>query len=422
MNLLSLNCRGLGNPDAVGGLKHLLRREDPSIVLFCETKLCSRDMQAVIRKIGGYEGVAVDSRGRSGVLAFFWRKEVRCQLRLASVHVMDFDVEFGEMKCRITSFYGWPAIQDRHLSWQQLRLLATQSNDPWLCVGDFNEILYSTEMRGGNRAQRQMNNFRDVVDDCGLRDIPFEGYEFTFDNGQAGIDNRQCRLDRAMGTTDWFDLFPYAKLLHLDREWSDHSPLRVVIDKRVREGMGANRKFRFEHGINIGGITRDLAKKRRRLKILNEGQCSKRAVEERRKLVSDINKLLRQEEQFWRQRSRAIWFKDGDCKTKFFRRTASQRKEKNRIQRLVEEDGHVYEKTSDIAEAATRYFQGLFSSTSPIGFDDVLQGVEGSVTGQMNEILRAVYTGKEVIMALNQMNPLKAPGPDDGLFFQTGIS
>ncbi|XP_074270712.1 uncharacterized protein LOC141594605 [Silene latifolia] len=135
-------------------------------------------------------------------------------------------------------FYGWPMVSDRHLSWQLLRLLHEECDGPWVCMGDFSEILYTTEMRGGVRAQWKMNNFRDAVNDYGLRDISFEGLEFTYDNGQADDVNRQCRLDRAMANEAWFELFPYAKLEHLLREWSDHVPIKLHLERDTRARGG----------------------------------------------------------------------------------------------------------------------------------------------------------------------------------------
>ncbi|XP_074287926.1 uncharacterized protein LOC141613091 [Silene latifolia] len=100
-------------------------------------------------------------------------------------------------------------------------------------------------MKGGSRAQWQMNNFQAAIDDCALKDVPWEGYAFTFDNGQAGLDNRQCRLDRALCSDSWHDLFPYARLFHLDHEWSDHTPIKLVFDRREIGGKARSR-FRFE--------------------------------------------------------------------------------------------------------------------------------------------------------------------------------
>ncbi|KAK9706815.1 hypothetical protein RND81_07G153400 [Saponaria officinalis] len=138
------------------------------------------------------------------------------------------------------------AIQDRYLTWQLLRDLARESNDHCLCIGDFNEILYSNEMKGGTRAQWQMNNFRDAIDECGLRDMSYEGYMFTYDNGQEDAANRQSRLDRALATESWLNLHPYSKLVHLDREWSDHAPVSIYLEKQNGAGRNCVTLFRFE--------------------------------------------------------------------------------------------------------------------------------------------------------------------------------
>ncbi|XP_074274040.1 uncharacterized protein LOC141597473 [Silene latifolia] len=187
MNCLSLNCRGLGNPDAVGGLRNLIRRKAPALVFLCETKLSSSEMRGITSSLEGYCSMEVDSVGRSGGLAFLWRKEFRVSLRSASTHYMDLDIGEGDGVWRLTGFYGWPLVQDRHLSWQLLRYLAEEDHTAWLCIGDFNEILYANEMKGGSRAQWQMNNFREAVDVCGLCDISYEGYPYTYDNMGKGV-------------------------------------------------------------------------------------------------------------------------------------------------------------------------------------------------------------------------------------------
>ncbi|XP_074265036.1 uncharacterized protein LOC141587449 [Silene latifolia] len=415
-------------------------------------------MRRVREKLDGYHGIDVDSAGRSGGLAFMWKKDIDCSFVSASMHHMDFHVREGEKEWRVTGFYGWPAVSDRHLSWDLLRLLNEQSSLPWLCIGDFNEILYSTEMKGGSQAQWQMNNFQAAVDFCGLRDVAWEGYAFTYDNGQAGENNRQCMLDRAMCNEAWQDLFPYAKNFHLDREWSDHAPLKLTFDRREIGGKTRSR-FRFEQvwvgeegceeavsrgvmkgqgdlvltikacakelqawkKISIGKINRGLEMKRNQLTRLNEGDRSEAAVQKRRKLIAEIAALYKQEEQYWRQRSRALWLKDGDRNTKFFHSKAGERRRKNFIPLLIDDEGRECVGEEKVEKVAVDYFEELFQTAEPTNFDDVLMGLEGRVTDRMNGMLRMDYCEAEIVEALNQMHPLKAPGPDgmNGLFFQT---
>ncbi|XP_074293650.1 uncharacterized protein LOC141620760 [Silene latifolia] len=415
-------------------------------------------MRRVREKLDGYFGVEVDSIWRTGGLALLWKKEVDCNFKSASVHHIDDVVREGEREWKVTGFYGWPAVTDRHLSWELLRLLSGQSELPWLCVGDFNEILFSTEMKRGSRAQWQMNNFQSAVDDCGLKDVGWEGYQFTWDNGQAGEANRQKMIDRAMGKSSWFDIFPYAKLIHLTREWSDHAPIKLLFDKRVT-GVEVKKNFKFEQiwigeegcedavrcGVSKGGgvlgeaikcYARELQawkktsirkigymieRKGKQLTQLAEGDRSEEVVRKRKKLVSEIAALRRQEEQYWRQRSRALWLHEGDRNTKFFHTRAGERKRKNYIGRLVDDSGVERAGHDEVAAVATTYFQQLFTLSQPSHFDEVLVGMEGRVQDRMNVGLRSEYNEEEVVDVLNQMHPLKATGPDgmNALFFQS---
>ena len=81
---------------------------------------------------------------------------------------------------RFTGFYGEPDTNEREEAWNMLRMLHSKPHLPWVCMGDFNEILLSEEKRGGKeRPHRQMQAFRDVLDTCGFLDLGFTGPEFT---------------------------------------------------------------------------------------------------------------------------------------------------------------------------------------------------------------------------------------------------
>lgn len=66
-------------------------------------------------------------------------------------------------------------------SWNLLRDLHSHFDLPWLCAGDFNELLKTREKLGGRlRPYGQMQNFREVLDECGLLDLGFVGTKFTW--------------------------------------------------------------------------------------------------------------------------------------------------------------------------------------------------------------------------------------------------
>lgn len=56
-------------------------------------------------------------------------------------------------------------------------------------------------------------------------------------------------------------------------------------------------------------------------------------------LESKLSSLLQQENAFWRQRAKVFWLKDGDLNTKFFHQSATNRKRKNHLKGLFDEDG-----------------------------------------------------------------------------------
>lgn len=87
---------------------------------------------------------------------------------------------------------------------------------PWLVGGDFNEILYDSEERGGiSRNVNQMSAFAEVLYDSGLQDMSFVGDQFTWSNRRGGDEMILARLDRFLCSADWKLNFPDAEVKHL---------------------------------------------------------------------------------------------------------------------------------------------------------------------------------------------------------------
>ena len=55
----------------------------------------------------------------------------------------------------------------------------------------------------------------------------------------------------------------------------------------------------------------------------------------------------------------------------------------------------------------------LFTTSNPQNLDSIMEGVQKVVTEEMNSKLTAIYTMEKVELAIKEMAPLKAPGPND---------
>ncbi|KAL0450879.1 UNVERIFIED_CONTAM: hypothetical protein Slati_1644300 [Sesamum latifolium] len=249
MSLLVWNCQGLGNPWTVKGFGDLLRNHKPTLVFLVETKCFASQVEALKRKFNLF-GCGVDPIGRSGGLALFWHKSAEVQLQSLSRYHIDVSVRLCDKEewWRFTGFYGEPDVGKREVSWNLLRRLHSQSIRPWLCAGDFNEILEHAEKEGGSvRAEWQIRNFRKCLSDCELQDLGFQGPIFTWCNNHREPNTVRERLDRACSSLSWSHLFPASKVNHVSSPYSDHAPLVIELRPQAACVVQKSQKiFRFE--------------------------------------------------------------------------------------------------------------------------------------------------------------------------------
>ncbi|KAK2365796.1 hypothetical protein QL285_079253 [Trifolium repens] len=457
MIVLSWNCQGLGSPGAVLNLRDLARDHKPDVIFLFETLTIARRIEEIRVKLGFDSCISVDVQGRSGGLAVFWKKSSNCRLLNYSRNFINLIVEDNSRgEWRLTGFYGFPEHGRRRDSWNMLRNLRDMSPIPWCIIGDFNDLLSQDDKRGTHLHPNWLcRGFRDAVSDCGLVDIRLEGHQFTWCKSLETHRRVEERLDRAMANSDWMLLFPEVRLINLLASHSDHNP--ILLQGVVPSTTRPNRPFRFENSwlkepdledtVREGWIeagTMDIMDRvdhcshklqrwgrRKRTRFKLDIEASKKEMENLRGMgeVEDIvrfkaaqhthAKLLMQEEDFWRQRAKMHWLKDGDLNTKFFHLSASVRSRFKRIDKLLNEDNVIVRKHADLCEVAHRYFDNLFKANHG-AHDPVLQLITPKITDEDNIALTAPITKEELKCSLFEMHPDKSPGPDgfNPAFFQ----
>lgn len=100
-------------------------------------------MEAIRCKLGFDYGSYVEPEGLSGGLALWWNKEVNLVVEVAERNFMHDAVTECSKPARweATFVYGCPSRAGRGKVWDEIKSLAQDVHLPWLCMGDFNQIL-----------------------------------------------------------------------------------------------------------------------------------------------------------------------------------------------------------------------------------------------------------------------------------------
>jgi exonuclease III len=458
MNLLSWNCQGLGNPWTVQDLCLMVKEKKPDILFLMETKCKKERLEGVRVRLGFQCLFVVEPVGLSGGLALLWSDQNLLEVQNYTRRHINAIVKGSTAKVpwKLTCFYGHPVTAKRHESWALLEHLKHFQPIPWVCIGDFNEILTQEEKTGAVlRKERQMDQFRDVLEACNLRDLGFIGARHTWTNGRHDEQFVSERLDRALANMQWRALFREVKVFVLAGRASEHKPIMLHFGIDGEDTRVYHKSFKFEAKWQLDEEFPEVVKEAwrdgydgatgiqmmqhkletcQRQLIRWSGAkfgCAEKRIKEKTKELEDlqicdepgnwaeisrlkkeIEFLMEQEDTKWKQRAKQNWYRDGDRNTPFFHAWADHRRRINHISSIVDEEGRCWKKKKEIPRVFTDFYQKLFTTEGVYGAEECLASLEPRVTPEMNVALLAEFTMEEVDCALSQMHPLKSPGPD----------
>ncbi len=242
---LSWNVRGLNDLAKCSSVKSFIRNSKSCLVCLQETKLASTSSTKFAAFCGYHLATfrSLDAEGTRGGLLSAWNPAL---FDCVQDWVGSFSVNFvlrrkvDGLLFTISNIYGPNRATLRPVFFLELRSLCARAVGHWAVLDDFNVLLSRSDKNGPRSNTSDILNFRRVVAETGLVDLPLRNKYFTWSNGRR-IPTLE-RLDRALVSKCWILFFPRTSLRALPLPRSDHTPILLTASSFVP----ASPLFRFE--------------------------------------------------------------------------------------------------------------------------------------------------------------------------------
>lgn len=308
------------------------------------------------------------------------------------------------------------------------------------------DLLDNEEKLGGlTRWEGSFVAFRSFITQSGLWDLQHTGNHLSW-RGTRYNHFIQSRLDRAVANCSWSELFPTSYCEYLSFEGSDHRPLLTYLDNNPRKRKNL---FRYDRRLtskpeikelvldnwmqcDLDSVLSRLCRVRQAIIkwTKEQNQNCKVNIQKLQQdldlalsaplpdtdligmLTSELDKEYREEESYWRQRSRVLWLQHGDKNTSYFHAIVRGRKAANKFSVIETCDGTPVYEEGQIAATIADYYRKLFTSGSGGDPQIVTEAISPCVSDSMNASLIEIPNDMEIREAVFAIHGDKAPDPD----------
>ncbi|KAI9116715.1 hypothetical protein K1719_012373 [Acacia pycnantha] len=144
--LLVWNCRGAASRGVASVIRDNKHQYKLDMVALLEPRISGNQAKRVIKKWDFKHSVRREAEGFSGGIWLLWdSNELSVDVRIMHEQFIHCKVSIGEEEMLVTILYASPTEQKRHRLWEALYEMACEISEPWVLVGDFNEIRTPSE-------------------------------------------------------------------------------------------------------------------------------------------------------------------------------------------------------------------------------------------------------------------------------------
>ncbi|KAI0524450.1 hypothetical protein KFK09_003820 [Dendrobium nobile] len=454
------NGRGARKKEASLYLKEMVRDENVFFIGLMETKMSNIGRMEVNCLLGNeWDYFHQPAVGTSGGILVLWN------IKLVSFEVCEASSQLiiGNLSIpclgmwKIATVYGSRCNKERGDLLSQLER-SMENSSPSIIGGDFNCILNKEEKRGGKRfmfskVPRDMQSFMVNSD---FYDIGVVGPRYTWCNNKEGNSRIWERLDRCILNSLAMQKLPLVVNRHLARMASDHCPIVLKMDDRIRF---KSRTIKFEdtwksypaaknivfhswkkqdEGNEYEVLRKKLNRTLKSLFFWSRNKCkdlnvlkdnlkkeildfqNKEALNNNwsaedlfllRNKVHQLNITMKRLSTWWNQRAKARWHEEGNTNSKLHN-FATARRNGNRIFQVKDEANKVHMDEDQIEKVFTKFFEKKweYRECEVTGWPQIMENQK--LNAEDMDLLNAEFTENEMQTAVFQQGKNKSPGAD----------
>ncbi|XP_062076011.1 uncharacterized protein LOC133780155 [Humulus lupulus] len=336
----------------------------------------------------------------------------------------------------VTFVYGFNMEEERRVLWTDLK--AVNTTEPWVILGDFNEILNSKERIGARVKFRKPVDFKDYVEHCHLEDVKYRGNYYTWSNKQQGDNRIYSKIDRVLANQKWLDCYTEAeeknygkKPFKFFRMWNQAPDFKKKLASVWSREIQGTAMFQLVSKLKqVKMMLKELNNKdfhdipsaelRLRLNFqdsqvaLQRGPLNKDLIQREKEARDQYVAAKKAYQSFLQQKEKVHWLKEGDENSAFFHASIRERRAQNRIYSITDAYGRWLDQPEQVQEAFLNFYEGLLatkmSNRSRVIKEIVVQGA--IVKERQAQMLEANYTEDDVKQAIFSILASKAPGTD----------